>query len=146
MKFVKVVVVTVAVALIAGGCSSKKGKKHFPQPLQITTTSLSDAYEGALYRHTVSAAGGNSANYSWSISSQPSWLPIDATTGELSGTPPAGSAGTYTFTVEVTDGRQTVSKRFDLELKAPLLRADFEASPTYGTAPLTVNFTDKSNG
>ncbi|RKY11135.1 MAG: hypothetical protein DRP82_07815 [Planctomycetota bacterium] len=81
------------------------------------------------------------------MSGQPTWLTIDASTGELSGTPPAGSAGnTYTFTVEVTDGQQTASKQFDLEVKVPPPRADFEASPTYGTAPLTVNFTDRSTG
>ena len=107
---------------------------------------MPDAYEGVSYSFTVSAAGGNSANYSWSVSGQPTWLTIDATTGELSGTPPVGSAGTYTFTVEVTDGQQTASKQFDLEVKAPPLIADFEASPTYGTASLTVNFTDRSAG
>ena len=64
----------------------------------------------------------------------------------MSGTPPAGSAGnTYTFTGEVTDGQQTVSKQFALTVRE-LLRADFEATPTRGAAPLTVNFTDKSTG
>ncbi|RKY15332.1 MAG: hypothetical protein DRP82_01990, partial [Planctomycetota bacterium] len=113
--------------------------------LQITTTSLSGAKEWVAYSCTVTASGGNSANYNWSINGQPSWLSIDATTGELSGIPPAGSAGLYTFTVEVTDGLQTVSRQFDLMVDR-LLKADFEASPVYGTAPLTVTFSDKSAG
>ncbi|RKY14015.1 MAG: hypothetical protein DRP63_08950, partial [Planctomycetota bacterium] len=75
--------------------------------LRIMTTSLPDATEGVAYSYTVRAAGGNAANYNWSVSGQPSWLSIDSSTGELSGTPPAASAGTYTFTVEVTDGQQT---------------------------------------
>ncbi|RKY16961.1 MAG: hypothetical protein DRP63_04520, partial [Planctomycetota bacterium] len=79
------------------------------QPLRITTTALPDATEGGAYSYRVTATGGNAANYNWSVSGQPSWLSIDASTGELSGTPPAGSAGTYTFTVTVTDGVQTAS-------------------------------------
>ncbi|RKY11274.1 MAG: hypothetical protein DRP82_07660, partial [Planctomycetota bacterium] len=87
------------------------------QPLQITTTTLLDAAEGTAYSCPVSATGGNPANYNWSVSGQPSWLSIDAATGELSGTPPSGSTGTYTFTIEVTDGQQTASKRFSLTVK-----------------------------
>ena len=238
----RIVLITVAVALSAGACSSKRKEKHVPQPLQITTTSLPDAVEGTPYSYTVTASGGNPANYNWSISGQPLWLSIDAATGELSGTPPTGSASIYTFTVEVTDGQQTASKQFDLTVRlggsltittialpyategvsykatikatggAPpytwsvnglpsgltwsqvrdhveingipasgtagtysvdvtvtdssspaqsdnatfrlvvnpaggtTLKADFEASPAYGIAPLTVNFTDKSTG
>ncbi|RKY13769.1 MAG: hypothetical protein DRP63_09200, partial [Planctomycetota bacterium] len=115
--------------------------------LRITTTSLPDATEQSAYSCTIQATGGNSGNYTWSISGQPSWLSIDAATGEFSGTPPAGSAGTFTFTVEVTDGLQTVSKQFVLVVNTPAPpEADFEANSTYGTAPLTVNFTDKSTG
>ncbi|RKY13433.1 MAG: hypothetical protein DRP63_09570, partial [Planctomycetota bacterium] len=73
-------------------------------------------------------------------------MSIDAATGKLSGTPPAGSAGTYTFTVEVTDGQQTTSEQFDLVVNPAPPVADFEANPTYGTAPLTVDFADKSAG
>ena len=115
--------------------------------LQITTTSLDDATEEVVYSYTVQAPGGDRSNYNWSVSGHPSWLSIDATTGELSGTPPAGSTGTYTFTVEVTDGQQTAGKQFDLVVNTPPPpKADFEASPTYGKAPLTVTFADKSAG
>jgi len=72
-------------------------------------------------------------------------LSINSSTGELSGTPPANSAGTYTFTVTVDDGQQTASKQFDLTVNVQLV-ADFEANPTSGKAPLDVTFTDKSTG
>ena len=88
------------------------------EKLQITTTSLDDAVEGEAYSYTVQGQGGDAANYNWSVSGQPSWLSIDSSTGELSGTPPAGSAGTYTFTVTVDDALQTVSKQFDLTVKS----------------------------
>jgi len=118
------------------------------EELQITTTTLPDAYEGVSYSYTLTASGGNSANYTWSISGQPAWLSIDSSSGELSGTPPAGSAGnTYTFTVTVDDGLQNANKQFDLVVNSAVApTADFEATPTSGTAPLNVTFTDKSTG
>ena len=126
--------------LVATGCSGRKHKSnpHSSTTVTITTTSLPPATEGVAYSFTVQATGGNSSNYTWSVSGQPSWLSIDAATGKLSGTPPAGSAGTYTFTVEVTDGQQTTSEQFDLVVNPAPPVADFEANPTYGTAPLTV--------
>ena len=81
--------------------------------LRVTTTSLPDAYKNTPYSYTVQADGGDRSGYLWSISGQPSWLSIDATTGELSGTP-VDSAGTYTFTVTVDDGLQSASRTLDL--------------------------------
>ena len=137
--------VFVVAAFSSAGCSSRKKKRQTHQSLQIATTALPDATEGVAYSFTVQATGGSSANYTWGISGQPSWLTIDSATGELSGTPPAGSAGTYTFTVEVTDGQDRARKQFALTVNEPL-KADFEANPTEGIAPLTVAFTDKSTG
>ncbi|RKY17401.1 MAG: hypothetical protein DRP63_03755, partial [Planctomycetota bacterium] len=116
--------------------------------LRITTTSLLDAVEGITYSYTVVASGGDSANYDWGISGRPSWLAIDAATGELSGTPPTGSVGRHTFTVIVDDGQQTASKQFSLLVRPTPIspKADFEADITEGTAPLAVTFTDKSTG
>jgi len=146
MKFVKVVTVAVAIAVVAVGCSSGKKKKRASQSLQITTTALPDATEGVSYSATIEATGGTTP-YTWSVSPLPSgltWSRVGDTV-QISGTPPIGSAGTYTLTVEVTDGQRTASKQFDLVVK-PALEADFEANPTEGKAPLTVTFTDKSTG
>ena len=116
--------------------------------LQITTTTLPDATEGASYTATIEAAGGTTP-YTWTVSGLPSglsWSQVGDTV-EISGTPPSGSAGTYGFSVEVTDGQQTVSRRFDLVVNKPTPpKADFEASSTEGAAALTVTFTDKSAG
>ncbi|RKY16403.1 MAG: hypothetical protein DRP63_05445, partial [Planctomycetota bacterium] len=80
-------------------------------------------------------------------------MSIDAATGKLSGTPPAGTAGTYSVDVTVTDSSsptQSVSATLQLVVNSAgggtSLKVDFEATPTEGTAPLTVNFTDKSTG
>ena len=133
---------------VTDGLASKQANLSITvySQLQITTTSLDEAIEGVSYSFTLTASGGDATNYNWSVTGQPSWLSIDAATGEMSGTPPTGSAGTYTFTVTVDDGLQTVSKQFDLVVKPSPPTADFEASPAYGTAPLNVAFTDKSTG
>ena len=54
------------------------------------------------------SAGGGTTPYSYSISGNPSWLSINATTGAYSGTLPS-SAGSGSFTVTVTDAAGTSS-------------------------------------
>ncbi|RKY18573.1 MAG: hypothetical protein DRP63_01900 [Planctomycetota bacterium] len=102
--------------------NSKTAQKDFTlviyPELQITTTSLDDATEGVAYSYTVTASGGNPANYTWSVSGQPSWLAIDAATGELNGRPPSSSARKYTFTVSVTDGIGAVQTDFTLTVNS----------------------------
>ena len=116
----------------------------WPQ-LQITTASLPEATEEQAYGpEQVQATGGDSGSYQWSATGLPTGLSINQTTGEVSGTPAAGTAGTYTVDVTVDDGLQTANAQFDLVVNAPPLVADFEATPTSGTAPLDVNFTDLS--
>jgi len=136
--------VSVVVAFSSTGCSHRS-RKHKRESLQITTTSLPDATEGVAYSYTVTASGGNSANYNWSATGLPTGLDINPTTGEISGIPAANTAGTYTVDVTVDDGQQTASKQFDLTVNVQLV-ADFEATPTQGTAPLDVTFTDLSTG
>ena len=116
-RFWKAAVLAVVVVVVAG-CSSRRKKRRIFQPLQIVTTSIPDATEGVAYSYTLTATGGDASNYSWSISGQPSWLTIDASTGELSGTPPTGSAGKYTFTVSLTDGIGTVQTDFTLTVNS----------------------------
>ncbi len=69
--------------------------------LEITTTTLPAGTVNTPYSATVSATGGIPP-YTWSLSGQPSWLSINATTGVLSGTPTT-SGTTPTFEVTVLD-------------------------------------------
>lgn len=79
----------------------------------ITTTSLPVAMEGVAYSATIVAT--DAANppvastvqdpLAFALTGAPAWLSINAMTGELSGTPPAGTnAMTFMFTVTVNDG------------------------------------------
>ena len=76
-----------------------------PPPLTITTTSLPGGTVGQAYSQSVTATGGTTA-YSWSIvsGSLPPGLSLSPTgtpSATISGTPT--TAGTYNFTVQVTD-------------------------------------------
>jgi len=70
--------------------------------LIITTKLLSDGTIGQPYSDFLTAAGGTKP-YAWSIASGslPAGLGLNSITGEISGTPT--SAGTSSFTAEVTD-------------------------------------------
>ena len=72
--------------------------------LVISTSTLPGGTAGAAYGAFVSATGGLSP-YSWTIvsGSLPAGLSLNNTSGSISGTPSA--AGSFSFTVQVTDGQ-----------------------------------------
>jgi uncharacterized protein (TIGR03437 family) len=70
-------------------------------PLVIAPFQIGPVTEGAPVQASFRATGGN-GGYIWSAGSLPSWLSITRS-GVLSGTPPAGSAGTYAISIVVTD-------------------------------------------
>ncbi|RKY14848.1 MAG: hypothetical protein DRP82_03115, partial [Planctomycetota bacterium] len=107
----KAAVVLFAFAVVvSSGCE----KKEKIPPITIATTSLPDAVEGTFYSYTVTAAGGRPAKYQWSATGLPTGLDIDSATGEISGTPVSGTAGSYAVTVTVTDGDRTAQQNFTL--------------------------------
>jgi hypothetical protein len=76
-------------------------------PLTITTSSLPGASAGQAYTATLTASGGTTP-YTWRGTSLPSWLTLNASSGALSGTPPAG--GSFTISVQVTDSTTPTAK------------------------------------
>jgi hypothetical protein len=70
--------------------------------VSVTTSSLPNGSPNVAYSATLTAAGG-SIPYHWSVitGSLPPGLALNATTGQISGTPTA--AGAVQFTVQVTD-------------------------------------------
>jgi len=73
-------------------------------PLSFLTTSLPDATEGSSYSEQVNVTGGTSP-YTWGVisGSLPDGLTLTASTGLIHGTPDDDTAGSYSFTIEVTD-------------------------------------------
>jgi hypothetical protein len=84
-----------------------------PPPLTILTTSLAQGQETVSYSGPAVQATGGTLPYSWSApvcpsptpcsSGLPFGLSISQTTGVINGTPAAGTAGTYSVPITVTD-------------------------------------------
>ena len=101
-------------------------------PLTVTTTGLPAATGGHPYSATLAAAGGIPP-YSWSVTagSLPPVLHLDSSTGVISGTPDV--AGTYHFTVTVTDSESPAmkaSKALSISVSGPVVTV---LSPNHGS-------------
>ncbi|MCL5667139.1 MAG: putative Ig domain-containing protein [Patescibacteria group bacterium] len=77
----------------------------------ITTASLPNGKVGTAYSQTLQASGITGTKV-WTVSTGtlPAGLNINSSTGAITGTPT--TAGSYSFTVEVTDGTNTASRNF----------------------------------
>ncbi|HEV3310920.1 MAG TPA: putative Ig domain-containing protein [Chloroflexota bacterium] len=72
--------------------------------LGISTPSLPNWTETLAYKQSIATTGGTGPlTFSLSSGTLPAGLSLNNTTGVISGTPSIGSAGSYPFTVEVTD-------------------------------------------
>ncbi|MEX2228731.1 MAG: Ig domain-containing protein [Dehalococcoidia bacterium] len=93
---------TVSVEDGAGGEATQALTIVVAAPVAVVTTEVANATLGAAYAQTLAGAGGVTA-YSWSLQSGalPTGLTLNTTTGAITGTPTA--AGSFTFTVLVTD-------------------------------------------
>ena len=88
-------------------------------PAFTTASTLPYATEGAAYSVSLSATGATSFAVAGG-SALPSWLTLDAATGVLSGTPPAGAAAAspYKFTITATNANGSASRDFTLTVHA----------------------------
>jgi hypothetical protein len=92
--------------------------------LEITTTSplQPNAKEGEAYSTTLQTSGGL-APVTWSVDPPlPDGLSLNASTGEITGIPGAGTAGTHTLTFTVQDSSPTpqmANKPLDLTIDPP---------------------------
>jgi len=88
--------------------------------LTITTTSpLPAAQVGHAYNTTLQRSGGV-APFTWSVTpALPAVLSLNPSTGQITGTPAAGTAGTHSLTFSVQDSStptQTASKMLSLTI------------------------------
>jgi hypothetical protein len=89
------------------------------------------------FQPTASDPDGNALSFS--IANRPAWATFNAGTGRLSGTPPAGSAGTYSgIVVSVSDGAASASlPAFSIAVaanRAPVIGGTPAATVTAGQA------------
>jgi hypothetical protein len=90
---------------------------QFPNCLTITNTLLSEGVLGIPYNQTVMPTGGI-LPYMFSITGNlPPGLSFNASTGAIVGTPSGTMAGTYNFTVGVSDsGGQSLSQPYSIQV------------------------------
>jgi len=77
--------------------------------------------EGQAYSFKPTASDPDGDPLTFSISGKPSWATFSTSTGQLSGTPGEGTAGTYSnIVISVTDGKLTTSlAAFSITVKPP---------------------------
>lgn len=92
----------------AGLLSSTAYANRVGTPLAISTPSLPPLYAGIPFQTVLTSTGGF-GDKTWTASSLPGWLTLDAATGALSGTAPA--PGITNFAVTVTGGAGMTGKR-----------------------------------
>jgi hypothetical protein len=85
----------------------------------LSGTPPTSAREGLAYSFTPTAADADGDTLSFSIANRPAWASFNSSTGKLSGTPGAGTVGTYAnITIRVSDGTATVSlPAFSIEVQ-----------------------------
>lgn len=107
-----------------------------PASLVISTTSpLPFGVVGTAYSQTLAATGGSGSNTWVFTAGKPAWLSINASTGALTGSNP--TAGTFDFTVKVTDGCSNfITKDLRIVIYAPLVISSNSTLPSgiVGTA------------
>lgn len=104
----------VRVADGAGRSATKAFTLVVTPALSIVTAGLSDGAVGAAYAQNVAATGGSGSGYQWSVSagSLPPGLTLSSTgtpAASLSGAPQ--SAGSFNFTLQVTDSLSNLATR-----------------------------------
>lgn len=109
-----------------------------PSPLSITTTSLPGATVGSGYSQTVQASGGTPP-YAWSLVTGLGGLPPGLSLGAggaISGTP--NTAGTYNFTVRVTDSTSASAQKA-LSIVVTAAGTAFDSQFISQTVPTTLS-------
>lgn len=113
--------------------------------ITVSPTSLPNAAVGSSYNQTVSATGGASP-YSFAVTSGslPTGLTLNASTGEISGTPTA--AGTFNFTVTATDDNDCAgSQAYSITVDCPTITFN-QSSLSNGTVGSSYSQTVSASG
>ena len=101
-------------------------------PVTVTTTSLPNGVEGTPYSATLTATGGSSTGYTWSVLSGTGLSAVGLTlspSGAITGTPTAGETA-VPFTVQVTD---SASNKATATLTLTVTSVPFQGGVKSGT-------------
>ena len=111
------------------------------QAPDITSTPITSATVDQAYTYNVNATDPDGDTLTYSLTTKPTGMTINSTTGLINWTP--ASTGDYNVTVRVSDGSLSDTQSFIITVtqtpnQSPT--ASFTANPTSGVAPLEVTF------
>lgn len=139
-RFSFLAVIPLVILLTACGGAVSQGGFNDPSggsgnSLAITTSSLPAGQAQTAYQTTLAASGGTTP-YSWQVASGqlPPGLSLNATTGEISGTP--STTGQFNFTAEVTDSSQPSSQ---VATRALMIDITAPSGPAVTVSPILVS-------
>ncbi len=114
------------------------GRKH--DQLSISGTPATSVPAGQAYSFTPSATDSAGRKLTFAIANMPAWATFSTATGQLAGTPPAASAGTYSnIVIAVSSGWKTATlPAFTVQVLASPTSAPQPAPTISGTPPTTV--------
>jgi len=104
-----------------------------PVPPTISGTPLTTITAGGTYSFAPVASDPNGYALTFSILNAPSWTNFNASTGQLSGTPPSTDVGTYSdIVITVSDGHASASlAAFAIQVTPPVVGTQAQQLLTY---------------
>lgn len=101
-------------------------------PIAVSTTGVPTiATVGTAYNGTPTATGGIPP-YTWALTTKPSWMSVNSSTGAITGTPDAGN-GPVDVTIQATGGIFSNTATVSLDVRPPIT-IDTGSLPLTGTA------------
>jgi hypothetical protein len=139
LRLLRLGVSSLALALVVAGCGSVGvGSGHTQTPNSITGpsgtgtppnsppsisgTPAANVVAGQNYTFTPAASDADSDTLTFTIANQPAWATFNSATGQLTGTPPLASVGTFAnIQISVSDGQTTTGlPAFSINVLTPL--------------------------
>ena len=120
------------------------------KPPTIVSTPLIAATEGVLYTYDVDATDSDGDSLTYSLTTAPTGMIIDPSTGLINWTPSAGQNGSQTITIQVDDGRGGIATQtFTLSVRsdtiAPVVTLLVQPQEINLGDPVAIRFTATDN-
>ncbi len=112
----------------------------------ITSSPIIDAQADVAYTYDVAAYDPDNDTLTYSLTTYPSGMTINSSTGLIQWLPNITHVGSNAVTVDVSDGTYTATQLFIITvLPPPSPMVTINAQPSTGYAPMEVNFTSSIN-
>ena len=142
----------ILMTLFISSCGDDNDDTIQPIPVANSAPAISSADTdtasiGTLFNYTLTATDADGDTLTYQASLLPAWLTFDAAIAELSGTPPAGSAGDYQVTLAASDGMNSTPVFLTISIanSAPVITSTAGNNGVIGSAysyTLTANDAD----